>query len=392
MSGFTLSPQTRRFRLGRAFALESGAVLPDLELAYRTLGRLDAAADNAVIVCHALTGSADVDAWWPALIGPGRALDPARDYIVCANALGGCYGSSGPTAIAPDGRRFGSRFPAVTVRDQVRAQALLADALGIRGIRLVIGGSMGGLQAIEWPLLDARVQAVATVAAAARHSPWCVAWSETQRRVIANDPRWNGGDYDPADPPVDGLAAARAIAMVSYRSAASFEARFGRASGAEVYGTRAARPGAPAVANWLEHHGVELVRRFDALSYVRLTEAMDSHDVGRDRGGIERALGSIAQPVLVVSIPSDALYVPADQYALFENLPHATFARLASEHGHDGFLIDAARLEPIVRQFRERQRRARQRVATPLRRPPAEAADGADPAAPPPVRRAASAG
>lgn len=390
MSGYPLSPATREFRLGRAFALESGAVLPELVLAYRTLGRLNAQADNAVVVCHALTGNPDFDTWWDALVGPGRALDPARDYIVCANALGGCYGSSGPVAAAPDGRRWGARFPEVSVRDQVRAQALLADALGIRGIRLVIGGSMGGLQAIEWPLLDARVQAVATIAASARHSPWCVAWSETQRRIIATDPRWNGGDYDPADPPAAGLAAARAVAMVTYRSAQSFETRFGRASGAEVFGGRARAPEAPAVANWIAHHGEQLVRRFDALSYVRLTQAMDGHDVGRDRGGTAAALGAIAQPVLVVSIPSDALYVPADQYALVESLPDATFARLASEHGHDGFLIDAPRLEPIVRQFRERIERGGRRIAVPLRQSePNPATDTFAPDPSPPLRAAA---
>lgn len=359
MSGFSLSPDTRLFRLGRAFPLESGAALDDLVLAYRTWGSLNAAADNAVIVCHALTGSADADRWWAPLFGAGRALDPERDFIVCANALGGCYGSLGPATRDAAGRRLGIRFPAVTIRDQVRAQIALADALGIRGIRLVIGGSMGGLQALEWPLLDRRVAAMATIAASGRHSAWCIGWSEAQRHAIAADPRFRGGDYADDAHPDAGLAAARAIAMLTYRTARSLEARFGRNPGASVFGARAAHPDAPAVANWLAHHGAALVARFDALSYWRLLEAMDSHDLARGRGSYREVLRRIAQPVLVVSIPTDALYVPAEQAELAEHLPDAELVELDSEHGHDGFLIDADRLEPIVRAFRSGREVAR---------------------------------
>lgn len=352
MSAFVLSPETRSFRLGRPFVLESGAVLDDLVIAYRTWGRLSPAADNAVIVCHALTGSADADHWWAPLFGAGRALDPERDFIVCANVLGGCYGSTGPAIRDHSGRRLGTRFPAVTIRDQVRAQIALADALGVRGIRLVIGGSMGGLQALEWPLLDKRVGAVATIAASGRHSAWCVGWSEAQRHALAADPRFRGGDYAEGEHPDAGLAAARAIAMLTYRTARSLDARFGRHPGAALFGARAARPDAPAVANWLSHHGRGLVARFDALSYWRLLESMDSHDLGRGRGSYREVARRIQQPVLVVSIPSDALYVAAEQQELAEVLPDAELVELDSEHGHDGFLIDADRLEPIVRAFR----------------------------------------
>ncbi len=359
MSGFALSAETRVFRLGRVFPLESGAVLDDLVLAYRTWGRLNAAADNAVVVCHALTGSADADRWWAPLFGAGRALDPERDFIVCANVLGGCYGSTGPTTCDADGRRLGTRFPPVTIRDQVQAQIALVDALGIRGIRLVIGGSMGGLQALEWPLLDRRVAAVATIAASGRHSAWCIGWSEAQRHAIAADPRFRGGEY-PADAHPDaGLAVARAIAMLTYRTARSLDARFGRHSGDAVFGERATRPGAPAVANWLSHHGESLVARFDALSYWRLLDAMDSHDLGRGRGSYREVARRIQQPVLVVSIPTDTLYVAAEQIELAEVLPDAELVELDSEHGHDGFLIDAERLEPIVRAFRSGREVAR---------------------------------
>jgi homoserine O-acetyltransferase len=352
VSAFTLSPDTRRLRLGRDFPLESGAALPALDVAFRTWGRLNAAGDNAVVVCHALTGSADADAWWAPLFGAGRALDPERDFIVCANVLGGCYGSTGPTSEAADGRAYGGRFPRITVRDQVHAQRRLLDALGVRGIRLVIGGSMGGLQALEWALLDARVQAVASIAASARHSPWCIAWSEAQRQAIVADAKYADGHYDAADPPRAGLAAARAIAMLTYRTAGSLAARYGRAPGADVFGVHAKRPREPAVAGWLSHHGDLLNDRFDANTYLRLIDAMDSHDIGRGRGGFEAACARLTQPTLVVSIPDDALYVPADQRELADALPDARLERLESAHGHDGFLLDAEALEPIVRGFR----------------------------------------
>ncbi|WP_298621581.1 homoserine O-acetyltransferase [uncultured Zoogloea sp.] len=346
MSTFRLSDQTRVFRPGAPLRLESGEQLPDAQIAFRTWGRLSARADNAVIVCHALTGSADADDWWAPLFGAGRALDPERDFIVCSNVLGGCYGSTGPTSPAPDGRPWGARFPRVTIRDQVHAQILLADALGIRRIRLVIGGSMGGLQALEWALLDPdRVDAVASVAAAARHSPWCMAWSEAQRLALAADPKYRDGRYPPADPPVAGLAAARAMAMVSYRSPGALASRFSR-NGDAQYST-----GDGTVQGWLRHHGQALTRRFDANSYRVLLDAMDTHDLGRGRGGCGAALANLHQPVLVGSVTSDALYVPEDQFELATLLPRATLVAIDSPHGHDGFLIDAARFEPALRRF-----------------------------------------
>lgn len=334
--------------------LEGGGELPGLQLAWRSWGRLNAAGDNAVLVCHALTGDAEAASWWAPLFGPGRALDPQRDFILCSNALGGCRGSSGPITIAPDGRAWGARFPAVSLRDQVEAQRRLADVLGIRAIRLVLGGSMGALQALEWAASDPRVQAFASIAGSARHSAWCLAWNEAQRQAIQADPDFRGGAYAPERPPRAGLAAARAIAMATYRSAASLEQRFGRDDGAARFGARAAAPQDFAVRNWLRHHGAALNARFDANSYLRLLDALDSHDVGRGRGGVAAALARIRVPALVVSIPGDQLYVPADQYQLAESLPAAELAVLPSAHGHDGFLIDAERLEPLVRRFRQR--------------------------------------
>jgi homoserine O-acetyltransferase len=355
LSDFAPSQLTQRLVLDQPFALESGERLPQIEIAYRTWGKLAPEADNAVIVCHALTGSADAEQWWSAVIGRRHAIDPANDFIVCSNVLGGCYGSTGPTSIAPDGRPWGARFPRVSIRDQVRAQMTLADSLGIRRIRLVIGGSMGGLQALEWAVLDPdRVQALATIAASGRHSAWCLAWSEAQRIALRADPRFRDGNYDPADPPAAGLAAARAIAMIGYRSPHSLERRFGRATGHEVFASRADVPEDFAVGGWLRHHGKALADRFDANSYLTLLDAMDTHDLGRGRGGYSDALASIRQPVLVVSVTSDALYVPSDQQSLARMLPSAELAQFESEHGHDGFLIDADRLEPLLFGFRVR--------------------------------------
>ncbi|UCV05600.1 homoserine O-acetyltransferase MetX [Dechloromonas denitrificans] len=355
MTAFRISEKTEWLALGQPFVLESGEPLAGVEVAYRTWGQLSAAGDNAVIVCHALTGSADADDWWGDLFGAGKTLDPEKQFIVCANVLGGCYGTTGPASPAPDGQPWGARFPRVTVRDQVRLQMLLADHLGIRAIRFVIGGSMGGLQALEWAALDPqRVGAVVSIAATGRHSAWCAAWSEAQRLALAADPKFRNGHYDPADPPHGGLAAARAVAMVTYRSPASLAVRFGRASGRQVFAEQAHAPEEFAVRNWLRHHGQALTRRFDANSYLCLLEAMDTHDLGRNRGVYENALTQISQPVLVGSVITDALYVPGDQQNLAFLLPRGELFEIDSEHGHDGFLIDAANYEVRVRRFVDR--------------------------------------
>lgn len=350
---FRLSPETRQLAIELPFVLESGEVLPRLEIAYRTWGSLAPARDNAIVVCHALTGSADADAWWPSYFGVGRVLDPTNDFIVCSNALGGCYGSTGPLSTAPDGRAWGGRFPALTLRDQVRAQIALADELGIRRIRLVLGGSLGGMQALEWALLDAeRVERVASIAASGRHSAWCAVWSEAQRMALNSDPKYRGGHYPADDPPRAGLAAARAVAMISYRSPQSLDRRFGRASGAEVFGDQADSPNELAASGWLRHHGQALTDRFDANSYRRLLDALDTHDLGRGRGDYESALRAIRQPVLIGSLSSDALYLPRDQHELARLIPDARLVEIDSEHGHDGFLIDAPAFHPQLLAFK----------------------------------------
>jgi homoserine O-acetyltransferase len=344
VSATAFAAPARTLDLPGPFVLESGARLPGLRVAYRTWGELDEHGANAVLVCHALTGSPDVDSWWGDLLGPGRALDPEHDFVVCSNVLGGCYGTTGPTSLRPDGRPWGAAFPDVSVRDIVRVQADLLDALGVKRLRLVIGGSLGGMQVLEWALVfPERVQAIAPIAIAARHSAWAIALSETQRQAIAADPRWRGGHYPAEDPPSSGLAAARMVAMCSYRSRASLEARFGR---------ERAGDGRYAVESWLHHHGRALVHRFDANTYVALTQAMDTHDVGRGRGGWREALATLRAPALVVSIDSDVLYPPVEQEELAAALPDARLVTLCSPHGHDAFLIEGEAVGTLVKDFR----------------------------------------
>ncbi len=343
-SAFT-SPQTRTLDLEGGLALEQGGRLASVRVGYRTWGTLDRDGANAVVVCHALTGSADADLWWTRMFGPGRALDPDKDFVVCTNILGSCYGTTGPTSLDPDtGRPYLGTFPAVTVRDMVRLQHAAIGSLGVRRVRMVIGGSLGGMQALEWALMYPDVvESLAFIASTARHSAWCIGLSEAQRAAIFADPRWRDGRYDLADPPSAGLAAARMMAMLSYRSQASFEMRFGR---------RAQTEDLFAIESYLRYQGQQLVDRFDPATYVALTRAMDTHDVSRGRGDVDDVLRSIRQPTLVVSIDSDVLYWPWEQREVASLVPNARLAVMDSPHGHDSFLIDVDRVSDIVADFR----------------------------------------
>ncbi len=340
-----VSPETRTYLHPGPFVLEAGGELRRLRVAYRTWGALDAEGANAVVICHALTGSADADRWWTRMFGPGRAFDPERDFIVCSNLLGSCYGTTGPASIDPaTGAPYLGRFPAITVRDMVQVQHALLTALGVRRVRMVIGGSLGGMQVLEWALLHPdMVDSLAFIASTARHSAWAIGLSEAQRQAIFADPRWRNGQYSLEDPPSAGLAAARMQAMLSYRSAPSFEERFGRRSQAEDLF---------AVESYLRYQGQQLIDRFDAATYVALTRAMDTHDVTRGRGDLDEVLRSIRQPTLVVSIDSDVLYWPAEQREVARLVPGARFAVMDSPQGHDAFLIDVDRLSDLVAEFR----------------------------------------
>ncbi len=340
-----MSPETRSWELPGGLALELGGRLAEVRVGYRTWGTLAPDGGNAIVICHALTGSADADLWWTRMFGPGRAFDPERDFVVCSNILGSCYGTTGPTSIDPaTGAPYLGAFPAITVRDMVRVQHALATALGVKRVRMVIGGSLGGMQVLEWALLyPDLVESVVFVASTARHSAWCIGLSEAQRQAIFADPRWRDGRYDPADPPAAGVAAARMMAMISYRSMPSFEERFAR---------RSQEAGVFAVESYLRYQGKQLVSRFDPATYVTLTRAMDTHDVSRGRGDFDEVLRSIRQPTLVVSIDSDVLYFPSEQREVARLVPNARLAVMDSIHGHDAFLIDVDRVSDMVAEFR----------------------------------------
>lgn len=357
----------------RPFALEGGGVLRGLDIAFETWGELDEGATNAVLICHALTGDSHVAGpsghghpvagWWDDLVGPGKAVDTDRWFVVCANVLGGCQGTTGPASDDPrTGRPYGARFPVVTIRDIVRTQALLTTHLGIARWHTVIGGSMGGMQALEWAIMyPERVRAAAVLATSAAASAQQIAWSHVGRRAIALDPRWRDGDYydaEPGDGPHEGLALARAIAQIHYRSERVFQERFERRSVEPV--DRLGLWDRFQVESYLDYHGEKLVRRFDANSYLVLNKAMDLHDVGRKRGGVGPALDRIASPVLTLAIDSDTLYPPYQQEFLRDELAARgvlfDHVEITSPHGHDGFLLEPGQVGPALTALLEETR------------------------------------
>ena len=366
-----ISPETRWHDLPGESPLELGGALPGVRVAYRTWGRLDAAGQNAVVVCHALTGSADADRWWTGMFGAGRALDPDRDFIVCSNILGSCYGTTGPASVNPStGRPWLGDFPPITVRDMVRAQRELLRGLGVTRVRMAVGGSLGGMQVLEWALsYPEMVEAIVPIAISARHSAWAIGLSEAQRQGIYADPRWKGGRYEMGEPPVSGLAAARMMAMCTYRHKWSFEERFGRRpQTADLF----------AMESYLRYQGQQFVERFDAATYVALTRAMDTHDVARGRGDLDDVLRTIRQPTLVVSIDSDVLYLPDEQEVIARGIPGAKLARLASRDGHDAFLIDVDWLSDVVAEFRGRTPARRATISRPSAPPAPHTAHAED--------------
>ncbi|MEV6944350.1 homoserine O-acetyltransferase [Streptomyces sp. NPDC051172] len=338
--------------------LEAGGELPGTRLAFETWGRLASDASNAVLVLHALTGDSHVvgpagpghptPGWWDGLIGPGRALDTDRWFVVAPNVLGGCQGSTGPSSLTPGGRRWGGDFPFLTQRDQVAVEADLADALGIARWALVVGGSMGGMRALEWAVsYPERTGALLLLASTAAASAEQIAWANIQLHAIRADPHWRGGHYhDTGQGPHAGLGLARRLAHVTYRSEPELQVRFGRTP----QGTEDPRSGGRyQVESYLDHHAAKLVRRFDAGSYVVLSEAMNSHDVGRGRGGVRAALRRVTARTLVAGVASDRLYPPSQQAELASGIPTADDLRLIeSPYGHDGFLIEVEQVAALV--------------------------------------------
>lgn len=361
--------------------LETGGVLPNVTVAYQTWGQLNEARDNAVLVLHALTGDSHVtrnlspeisddspallepSGWWEDMVGPGAPIDTNKYFVVAPNALGGCQGTTGPASNAPDGQPWGSQFPVITVRDQVAAEIAFSKRLGIDSWSLVIGASMGGLRVLEWGILGPEngitVGALSVIAASAQATGDQIAWAHPQIAAIESDPKFNNGDYygsDAGNGPTTGLGIARQIAHTTYRSARELDARFGRIpQHAEdpMYGGRFA------VQSYLDHHADKLAKRFDANSYLVLTQSMLTHDLGRDRGGVNEALKSIACPTLVVAVDTDRLFLPHESHKIASLIPNAEpTATLTSDFGHDGFLIEFDQLGPIIKKFVRRHVRA----------------------------------
>lgn len=330
----------------KPFRLEGGQTLPSLEIAYDTFGTPNADMSNVIWVCHALTANSDVADWWPNTVVPGGFLDPGKYFIVCANILGSCYGTTGPVSVDPaTGRPWYDRFPQITVRDMVEAHTLLADHLGIRRVELLIGSSLGGFQCMEWALMHPDfARNVALIATTPVTKPWAAAFNESQRMALEADATY-GEDSPQAG--AKGLAAARSIALLSYRGDTAYNLTQAD-NGAE---TDPANPFHRRVLSYQRHQGEKLRARFNAYSYHRLSRAVDAHDIGRGRGGIEQALHGFKPRCLVVAISGDILFPPADHEPLARCIPSAQYHVIDSDFGHDGFLIEHKILNDIINDF-----------------------------------------
>jgi homoserine O-acetyltransferase len=398
------------------YELESGEVLHQVPVAYKTWGKLNEQRNNVMVICHALTGSADVTDWWGPLMGPGRAFDPSRFYIVCINCLGSPYGTASPCTINPDtGDYYGPEFPLTTVKDDARLQRLILDDLGVKQVAAVIGGSMGGMLVLEYAYFGVDyVRTIVPLATCAAHSAWAISWGEAQRQSIYSDPKYLDGYYKFSDPPAVGLGAARMAALLTYRSRNSFESKFGRrrpdplkhktctSSSQErppvtqseerwavnthghsqrrklsVVPDDSSPPLSPSPSNtslnslhenvkrpqtyftaqsYLRYQGSKFIDRFDSNCYVSITRKLDCHDVSRGRGDdIEEALHQIKQQTLVIGISSDGLFTFTEQERLAESIPNARLEKINSPEGHDAFLLEFAEINQLITEFLQQQ-------------------------------------
>lgn len=334
--------QEKEFHYKEPFKLELGEELKGYTLAYCTWGTLNKHKDNAIWICHALTANADVDEWWDGMIGPGKIFDTARYFIICANIPGSCYGSTGPLSINPDTQKpYYKQFPRLTIRDIIYAFENLRIHLGIHKLHTCIGGSLGGQQALEWAIINPDViHNLVLLASNAWHSPWGIAFNESQRLAIEADQTWHE-DHPRAGE--NGLKAARSIALLSYRSYQTFlqtqyEEDINRTENYKAI-------------TYQQYQGEKLVKRFNAHSYFFLTKAMDSHNVGRNRNGVEKALKYVKARTLVINIDSDLLFPESEQEYLARYIDHAVYMQIESLYGHDGFLIETEKISACLRNF-----------------------------------------
>ncbi|KAJ6582774.1 homoserine O-acetyltransferase [Mycena sp. CBHHK59/15] len=399
-----------------SFTLECGRELKDVPVAYKTWGTLNSSRDNVMIICHAFTGSADVEDWWGPLMGRGKAFDPHRFFIFCANVLGSPYGSASPITRNPDtGKPYGPEFPATTIRDDVWIHKRVLDHLGVQSVAVAIGGSMGGMAILEWPLCtpEGYIRHVIPIATSARHSAWCISWGEAQRQSIYSDPGYEDGFY--ITQPASGLSAARMSALLTYRSRDSFESRFGRKAQVQAMANSAItppaspppppqtnadqaveahndghrnanlrnRPRSPAVArqqalspkpplfsaqSYLRYQGQKFTARFDANCYIHITRKMDTHDVARGRVtfgdgdddeqaslALARVLSTLPRRALVIGVATDGLFTPSEQRELAQHIPDAELVIIESPDGHDGFLLEFEQINQHVLRFLKRE-------------------------------------
>jgi len=346
--------------LDEPLSLDCGRALTGVTLHYAVYGRLNAARDNAVLVCHALTGSALVGSWWPEIFAPGAVLSLEHDFVICVNLLGSCYGSTGPGSVDPEtGKIYGPNFPLISIRDNVRAQARLMDSMRIRKLRLVLGGSLGGMQVLDWCIHDPERVARALIIAVTPLSAMGLALNHLQRKAIQHDPEWAGGNYLPQRPPRHGLSLARQIAMLSYKSAILFDERFGRnpnrsgedpldldPTGGGLIGGRYD------IAGYLDHQGDRFIDRFDANSYLAILRTMDTWDPLHGNGSAAETFGCIRARISFVGISSDWLFPPADVKLFAETIRaagvEADYREMVSAHGHDAFLAEQVELVRLL--------------------------------------------
>jgi len=362
--------QLNSITFSEPFVLESGETLPSVTVAYETYGTLNNDGTNAILICHALTGDAHASdynfrnngksnittsskqkGWWDELIGHGKAFDPSEYFIVCSNILGGCYGTTGPVSINPiTNKKYGIEFPKITVRDMVNLQHKLLTNLGVNKLQAIAGGSLGGMQVLEWSLMFPEfVERIIPIATASQHSAWCIGLNEAARKAIIDDPAWENGNYTVQ--PHDGLSTARMIAMISYRSAESFNKKFGRENKhGENQQNKISYPGFQ-VESYLRYQGDKLVGRFDANTYLLITRAMDLHDIAQGRGSLKETLGSIKAKTLCIGISSDILYPAAEQKEIASLIPESDYFEIDSIHGHDAFLIEFNQLNSVIKNF-----------------------------------------
>ncbi|MEE1103744.1 MAG: homoserine O-acetyltransferase [Alistipes sp.] len=331
------------YKYDKEFELESGVKLPSLTIAYDTYGVRNEDSSNVIWVCHALTANSDVADWWPHTVEEGCFLDPDKYFTVCANFLGSHYGTTGPLSENSEtGEPWYGDFPRITVRDMVRAHQLLAEYLGIKRVKLLIGSSIGGFQCLEWSVMQPDfAERAAFIATTPRTKPWASAFNESQRMAIQSDPTF--GERN-AEAGLDGLAIARSVALLSYRGGMAYDKTQEDVDPDEASFERR-------VHSYQRYQGEKLRRRFNAYSYIRLSQAVDSHNLGRGRGKVEDVLKQIKAKSLVVAITSDILFPPSDHQILIDNIPDVEYHLIDSDFGHDGFLVEHKQLNDIILNF-----------------------------------------